>query len=66
MAQDTEKDKLREYRIERFEELRFTRKEAERLADSKEASGFDLNHRTVKRALDKGCSHKTAMKIFAD
>jgi len=67
MAQNqTTEQKLREYRIEQYEEMRFTPKEAARLADSKGDDGFALNYRKVKSALKNGCSHIQAIRIFAD
>ena len=66
MSQNSDNKSLRDFRVERFEEIGFTHKEASELADSKDDLGFDLGHRKVKRALDKGCSHKMAMRIFAD
>lgn len=58
-------DKVREYRIERFEDLRFTRKEAEELADSKDSKGFAVSWHAVRRALEAGCGHRRAAWIFS-
>lgn len=59
------KDRIRDYRIERFEELRFTRKEAEVLADSKDSKGFAISWHAVRRALNAGCGHRKAAWIFS-
>jgi hypothetical protein len=65
MAQNqTAEQKLREFRVEHYRDMRFSSKEAELLADAKGDDGFPLNYRKVKAALEKGCTHKLAVKIF--
>lgn len=58
---DTE---TREYLLERYEEMRFTTKEAEQLVDAEDHEGKRIDWRNVKDAVDKGCGHKTAVRIF--
>lgn len=55
---------VRDYRIERYEEMGFTCKEAGQLADAKQADGFDLDYRRVQRAINGGCGHKRAVYLF--
>jgi hypothetical protein len=57
-------DTTREYLIERYEEMRFTSKEAKELADAEGDDGKRLDWRVVKSAIDNGCGHKTAIRIF--
>lgn len=57
-------DTTREYLIERYEEMRFTSKEAKELADAEGDDGKRLDWRVVKNAIDNGCGHKTAIRIF--
>lgn len=65
MAQNqTTEEKLRSFRIEQYEEMRFTSKEAESLADAKGDKGFPLDYKKVRKALADGCSHKMAVRIF--
>lgn len=77
----TESEKLQDYRVERFEDLRFTAKEAEVLADAVEfvdvksktrrgderiqQVGIPLHATRVRRMLENGCTHKQALRIFA-
>lgn len=56
---------LRAYRIERYEELRFTPKEAAQLADAKDHLGYALDWHRVKTVIDQGCGHKMAVAIFS-
>lgn len=63
-AQDTEE--LIEFRIERYAELGFTKKESEKLANSKQDDGWPLDYRVVRKALELNCTHSLAMKLFAD
>lgn len=59
------KESIREYRIERFEDMGFTGKEAERMADMTDSKGFPIDWHSVKRAIDAGCGHVKAMWIFS-
>jgi hypothetical protein len=54
---DTE---TREYLVERYEEMRFTSKEAEQLVDAEVRPDW----REVQKAIEGGCGHKTAIRIF--
>lgn len=63
-ASDSTEQKLLDFRIEMYLSMRFTHKEAVLLANSKGDDGFPLNYRKVKRALDEGCGHKLAVRIF--
>lgn len=56
---------VREYRIERFLDLRFSQKEAEELADMTNADGFPVDWHKVRDAVDAGCNHKMALWIFS-
>jgi hypothetical protein len=60
----TTEQKLRDYRLERYEEMRFTHREATVLANSLGDDGFALDYRKVKKALNAGCGHRTAVRIF--
>lgn len=60
----TANESLFEYRIERYLEMRFTEKEAKALADAKGDDGFGLDYRKVRKAIEGGCTHKQAVKIF--
>ena len=60
----TTEQKLLEYRTERYLEMRFTPKESEILAGTRGDDGLHLDYRRVRKALDGGCSHAQAMKIF--
>lgn len=65
MAQNvTETDELVEYRIELFEELKFTNREARQLAEARNDDGTYLRPEKVKEALDGGCKHVQAIRIF--
>jgi hypothetical protein len=55
---------LRAYRVERYDEMRFTPKEAEALADAKDHVGFPVDWHKVKKAVEGGCGHKLALRIF--
>jgi hypothetical protein len=59
-----ERSSVRAYRIEQYEEMGFTKKESEQLADAKQADKFDLDYRKVKRAIEAGCGHKKAVYLF--
>jgi hypothetical protein len=59
------KQSIREYRTERFEEMGFTSKEAERLADMTDSKGIPVDWHGVKKALDAGCGHVKALWIFS-
>jgi hypothetical protein len=61
----TAKEELRAFRIERYEDLRFTLREAETLADAKGDDGTALDWHRVKKMIDQGCSHRLAVRIFA-
>lgn len=52
------------YRVQRFEELGFTLKEAKALADARDGIAPVWPGR-VKKMLDAGCNHVTAVRIFA-
>lgn len=58
-------DEVREYRVEMFRDLRFSQKEAEILADSKDSKGFPIHWRKVANALEAGCGHRRATWIFS-
>lgn len=64
MAGVTETQTARDYRKERYEEMKFTSREAELLADAKGGDGFPLYWGIVKTAVENGCGHKMAIKIF--
>lgn len=67
MAQnETTEQSLQAFREERYEEMRFTPKEATRLAKSRQSNGFHLDYRKVKRAIENGLSHKQAVNLFAE
>lgn len=55
---------VHEYRIERYLEMNFTEKEAGRLAEALGDDGFALDYRRVRKAIENGCSHKQAVRIF--
>jgi hypothetical protein len=61
----TTEQKLLEYRAERYLEMKFTPKESDTLASTRGDDGLHLDYRKVRKALDGGCSHAQAMKIFA-
>ena len=71
-----QKDDLRKDRVERFEDLGFTTKEAEDLADAKyleivktkkgeQRTEIPLHPSKVQKVLDQGCSPRQAVRIFA-
>jgi hypothetical protein len=62
--EQTTAEKLRQYRIDRYEEIGFTLKESESLADATGHKGFPLNWHSVKKSVDGGCSHRLALKIY--
>ena len=51
-------------RYERFRELGFARMQAQALAMSRDSSGVFLYWGEVKKALDGGCKHSLAFRIF--
>jgi hypothetical protein len=55
---------LRAYRVSRYDEMRFTGKEAQALADATDHTGFPVDWHKVKKAVDGGCGHKLAIRIF--
>lgn len=57
-------DVQRAYRIERYEELRFTPKESGQLADAKDSNGFPVSWHFVRRAINNGLSHKQAVDLL--
>lgn len=66
MAQVTQtKEDVRDYRIERFLDLRFSQKEAEQLADMVDANGFPVDWHKVKRAIEAKIGHKRAVWVFS-
>ncbi len=65
MAQNqTTEEKLREFRIEQYLDMRFTSKEAAALADATQNNGFPLDYKRVRKAILDGCTHKMAVQIF--
>jgi hypothetical protein len=67
----TDKSDLEQHRIATFEELGFSKKNAEKLANAKHRTSvagknydFPLNWHYVKKMLDNGCDHKLALKIL--
>jgi hypothetical protein len=67
MAQKTPEPEITEiysYRVERFEELGFTLKEAKQLAAAKDSKGVPVWPGYVKQAIDAGTTHVTAVRVF--
>jgi hypothetical protein len=64
-VQEQTTQSIREYRIERYRDLRFSQKEAEELADTLDANGFPLDWHRVRRAIENGLGHKRAVWIFS-
>jgi hypothetical protein len=63
ITEDPEVTEQYAYRVERFEELGFTTKEAKQLADAKDGI-LPVWPGRVKKMLDAGCGHRTAVRIF--
>jgi len=59
------KEEIHEYRVERFEDMGFTPKEAVRLANMTDSKGFPIDWHSVKKAIDAGCGHVKALWIFS-
>jgi hypothetical protein len=57
-------NKLRDYRIERYEELGFSHLESEKLADALGPKGFALDWHKVQKSMAGGCTHRQAIKIY--
>jgi hypothetical protein len=60
----TQTDEVVDYRIDLFEELKFTNREARLLAAAKNDDGTFVRPERVQEALDKGCKHVQAVRIF--
>lgn len=52
------------YRIEQFEEMGFTTKEAQKLAGARDEVGFPVYPGKVKKMIAAGCGHVLAIEIF--
>lgn len=67
----TDKKDLQDHRVESFEMLGFSKKDAKALADTRymtyignKGYDFPLSWHKVKKMLDGGCSHELALKIL--
>lgn len=67
----TDKNDVSEHRVCSFETLGFSKEDSKKLANARYISyvgdkGYDfpLSWHKVKKALDSGCSHELALKIF--
>ena len=68
---ETDKESLADHRVSTFEELGFTKEDAEKLASTKSIDiingkhyDFPLSWHKVKKMLDNGCTHELALKIL--
>lgn len=67
MAEQTDDkpvDQLRAYRLERYEELRFTELEANKLADATDRKGFPVSWHNVRKAVESGMNHRRVVDLF--
>lgn len=60
----TEEEVVFEYRVEQFAELGFSVEESKALADARSSDGTPVHPPNVARALEAGCTHTMALRIF--
>lgn len=55
---------IEEWRAEEFERLKFTPTESKKLAKAEDSTGWLVQIADVRQALENGCTHRMAIKIF--